>query len=107
MSKALIIPSQAFPAFNHMTDEECGQILRRAIDYVLTEHEDYNREEKGAVAVTWSILREQIRICSDKYEKACAQRREAANSRWHPDGPHFPRKMRPHPTAQRTEANAL
>lgn len=106
MSKALIIPAQAFPAFNHLTDEECGQIVRRAIDYVLTEHEEYDREEKGAVAVTWSILREQIRICAEKYDKACEQRRDAANSRWSKDQP-FRHKLRPHPTAKRSEASAL
>lgn len=110
MSRCLIMPSQLFDVCNHLTVEETGELLRRAILYVENGYEEEAIQEKGALSMAWSLWKVQIREHGKKYEAVCAQRKAAADARWHPDGqpgPKFQHKRFKTIPAMREDAEAL
>lgn len=82
MSRCLIMPSQLFDLPAHLTTEESGKLLQRAILYVENGYEEAEQTEKGALSMAWSLWKVQIREHGKKYEAVCQQRKEAADARW-------------------------
>jgi hypothetical protein len=93
MSRCLIMPSQLFDVCNHLTTEETGKLLQRAILYVENEYEENEDTEKGALSMAWSLWKVQIREHGKKYDAVCQQRKQAAEARWAQDKSQpFPRR---------------